>query len=111
MLEDDLGARLLAEGVPAGLAEGAGALGPVAVVRLMAADARALRERRVLAGERPRIVGAPPAAVHDDLVAPRHVLHVLAGGPHDAGAVAAARVEVLGLAQLLTLRDHVDGLA
>src|SRR5262249_5119543 len=71
------------------------------VVGLVTPDARALGEHRVLARAHPRVVGAPPAAVHDHLIADLDVLHVLPECPHDAGAVAAAGVEVLGLAGAL----------
>src|SRR5213079_3659197 len=67
-----------------------------------------LGEHRVTARAHPRVVGPPPAAVDDDLVADPHVLYVAAGGPDDAGAVAAAGVEVLGLPRLLALADHVE---
>ena len=87
---------------------GAGELAVAAIVRLVAPDARALRQHRILAREHPGIVGAPPATVDDDLVTDRDVPHVLAHRPDDARAVAAARVEVLGLPRLLALADHVD---
>src|SRR5262249_9226214 len=59
----------------------------------------------------PGIVRSPPAGVDDDLVAGLDVGHVLTDRPHDAGAVAAAGVEVLGLAAALPLRDHVERIA
>ena len=90
---------------------GAGELAVAAVVRLVAPDAGGLGEHRILAGQHPRVVGSPPPAVHDDLVADLDVLDVLADCPHDAGAVAAAGVEVLRLAQLQALRDDVERLA
>src|SRR5262249_8872009 len=90
---------------------GTGELTVAAVVGLIAPDACALGAHGILAGTPPRTIGPPPAAVDDDLVAHLHVLHVLARGPYDAGAVAAARVKILRLAQLLPLRDHVEGLA
>src|SRR5262249_24352772 len=86
-------------------------LAVAAVVRLVAPDARRLREHRILAALHPWIVRPPPARVHDDLVAGLDVRHVLAGGPHDAGAVAAARVEALGLAGALPFGDHVERVA
>src|SRR5262249_21637349 len=90
---------------------GPGELTIAAVVGLIAPDACALRQHGILAREHPRIIGPPPAAVDDDLVAHLHVRDVLARGPYDARAVAAARVEVLRLAQLLPLRNDVQGLA
>src|ERR1700730_7838790 len=90
---------------------GAGELAVAAVVGLVTPDPRALGEHGVLAGEHPGVIGPPPPAVNDDLVADLDVLHVLARGPHDTRAVAAARVEVLGLAQPLALGDDVEGLA
>ena len=103
-------------GQPLGLRQalmrlGARELAVAAVVGLVAPDARALGEHGVLARAHPRIVRAPPAAVDDDLVADLDVPHVLAYRPHDAGAVAAAGVEVLGLSLTLPLGDHVDGRA
>ncbi len=86
-------------------------LAVAAVVGLIAPDARGFGQHRVLAREHPRVVRAPPAAVHDDLVADLDVLDVLADRPHDARAVAAAGVEILRLAELLPLRNHVEGLA
>src|SRR5712691_10013926 len=90
---------------------GAGELAVAAVVGLVAPDPRALGEHGVFAGEDPGVIGPPPAAVYDDLVADLDVLYVLAGGPHDTRAVAAARVEILGLPQLLALGNDVEGLA
>src|SRR5712691_3534551 len=90
---------------------GAGELAVAAVVGLVPPDPRALGEHGVLAGEHPGVIGPPPAAVNDDLVADLDVLDVFAGGPHDARAIAAAGVEVFGLAQLLALGDDVEGLA
>src|ERR1700730_3626010 len=90
---------------------GAGELAVAAVVGLVAPDPRALGQHGVLAGQHPGVIGPPPAAVYDNLVADLDVLHVPAERPHDAGAVAAARVEILGLAKLLALGDDVDGLA
>ena len=55
-----------------------------------------------------RIVGVPHAAVDDDVVADLDVRDVLADRPHDAARVAAADVEVLGLALLLARLDDVD---
>src|SRR5207247_1806675 len=86
----------------------AGELAVAAVVGLVPPDARRLGEHRVTARAHPRVVGPPPAAVDDDLVADPHVLYVAAGGPDDAGAVAAAGVAVLGLPRLLALADHVE---
>src|SRR5213076_142608 len=86
----------------------AGELAVAAVVGLVPPDARRLGEHRVTARAHPRVVGPPPVAVDDDLVADPHVLYVAAGGPDDAGAVAAAGVEVLGLPRLLALADHVE---
>src|SRR4029450_3549961 len=83
-------------------------LAEASVVGLVAPDARALGEHWILARAHPGIVGTPPAAVHDHLVADLDVLHVLPECPHDAGAVAAAGVEVLGLAGARALRDHVE---
>jgi len=53
----------------------------------------------------------PAAALvspEDHLVSDRDVPDILAHRPHDAGAVAAARVEVLRLALPLTLGDDVE---
>jgi len=86
----------------------AGKLAVAAIVGLIAPDARRFGEHRVPARAHPRVVGSPPAAVDDDLVADPRVLDVAADGPDDAGAVAAAGVEVLGLARLLALADHVE---
>src|SRR5215467_4826921 len=44
----------------------------------------------------------------DDLVSDSDVPDVLPDGPDDAGAVAAARVEILGLALSLALGDDID---
>src|SRR5205814_5633461 len=83
-------------------------LAVAAVVRLVAPDARRLREHRVLAALHPRIVGLPPAGVDDHFVPDLDVLHVLADGPHDPRAVAAAGVEVFGLARLHPFADDVE---
>src|SRR3989449_11779551 len=71
-------------------------------------DASALREHRVLARAPPWIVGPPPAAVDDHLVADLDVLHVAADGPDDARAIAPASVELFGLTRLLALADHIE---
>src|SRR5437773_626044 len=86
----------------------AGELAVAAIVGLIAPDARALGEHRVLARAHPWVVGSPPAAVDDHRVADRDVRHVTTDGPDDARAVAAAGVEILGLARPLTLADHVE---
>src|SRR6266566_4314986 len=83
-------------------------LAEASVVGLVAPDACALGEHRVLARPDPWIVGAPPSAVHDDLVADLDVLHVASDGPDDSRAVAAPGVEVLRLARALALADHVE---
>src|SRR3989441_10090606 len=86
----------------------AGELAVAAVVGLIPPDASALREHRVLARTHPWIVGPPPAAGDDHLVADLDVLHVAAHGPDDARAVAPAGVENLGITRLLALGDHIE---
>ena len=75
-----------------------------APVGLVAPDPRARRDDRVAAGGDPRVGGIPHAAVRDDLVADADVVDALADRPDDAGGVAAADVEVLGLARLAGVR-------
>src|SRR3989441_12076269 len=86
----------------------AGELAVAAVVGLIPPDASALREHRVLARAHPWIVGPPPAAVDDHLVADLDVLHLAAHSPDAARAVAPAGVEILGVARLLALADHIE---
>ncbi len=88
----------------------AGELTVAAVVGLVAPYPRRRREHRVLAGEHPRIVRFPPAAVDHDLVANRDLGDLVANGPDDARAVASAGVKILGLALLLAVGDDVDGI-
>src|SRR3989475_4691974 len=86
----------------------AGELAEASVVGLVAPDARALGEHRVLARAHPGVVRAPPATVHDHFVTDPDARHVPPDGPDDSRAVAAAGVEVLGLARPLALGDHVE---
>src|SRR3989442_15167644 len=86
----------------------AGELAEASVVGLVAPDPRALGEHRILARAHPGVVGAPPATVHDHFVTDPDVLHVPPDGPDDSRAVAAAGVEILGLARSLALGDHVE---
>jgi hypothetical protein len=86
-----------------------GELREAAPVRLVAPDLLGRGEHRILAGEHPRIVGLPHAAVNDDVVTDLDVLDVLASGPHDAARVGASDVKRLLLALLHAGLDHVDG--
>src|SRR2546428_5562704 len=86
----------------------AGELAEASVVGLVAPDARALGEHRVLARAHPGVVGAPPATVHDHFITDPDAFHVPPDGPDDSRAVAAAGVKVLGLARPLALGDHVE---
>ena len=86
-------------------------LAVAAVVRLIAPDAGARRQHLVFAGKNPRVVRLPPAAVNHDLVTERDVRYLVADRPDNTSSVAAARVEIFGLALLLPVGDHVDRVA
>ena len=89
----------------------AGELAVAAVVSLVAPDTHARREHRILAGEHPRIVGLPPAAMHHHFGADLDIGDLGPYRPDDSRAVTAAGVKVFRLTLLLTVCDHVDGIS
>ena len=79
-----------------------------AVVGLVAPDAGRGRQHRILAREHPRVVRLPPAGMDHHLVAGPDVRDLRANRLDDAGAVAAAGMEIFRLALAHPLLDDVD---
>src|SRR5690349_9715174 len=79
-------------------------------VRLVSPDLLGRSEHWVLAGENPRIIRFPHAAVNDDVVTDFDVLDVFTDGPHNTRRVGATDMEVLFEAPTFLPRlDDVDG--